>query len=402
MPLQQRLPGLRSRPVALVLLGLLLVLAVLSTAQASKNALERSQDFQWSGVRLLLAHIDPWADYLQNDYLHRSIHLSQNPNYLPILYLLLVPLGFLPLVPAEMTWFALNVAFAIASGVLAARFYGLGWRSVSAVVCLLLIATPTRMTFGNGQQGLFVLLLWSVSLLAPRLTDWRSAVAGVSYFKFNFAPPLFLYLLFRGGIRAVLLSAVPSAIATTLIWLWLTRGRDPSELLRLVAEPFAVSRTGYFPNGGDPNLMDVIQAKVLHINLQNPVVPLGVTAITLGAALLVCFTLLYYAVRRHPQSSGQWQMALLATASVGLFKHHFYDTVVLLFPLCHALRLWRSRHAQVALAAIAYLWYLQRAIDATHIALPNLFVFQFAVLMLLLTMTYQLRIFEERTYASVG
>jgi hypothetical protein len=298
-----------------------------------------------------------------------------------------------------LTWAACNALFAIASAVISARFYGIRGAGVFAVVCLMLMATPTRMTIGNGQQGLLVLIFWCFSLLRPPLTDARSALAGISYFKFNFAPPTFLYLLFKGGVRAVVMSALPSVAATVLIWLWLTHGRNPHELASLITEPFAVSRIGYFPNGGEANLMDVLQIPFVHVWQGNSYLPAimvsnKVNAFLLASALLICSAVFYFAIRRHPESSVQWQMALLATASFGLFKHHSYDSVVLIFPLCHALRLWRNRRAQVAIGAIVYMWYLERLVEAANLVFPTLFIFEFLVLMLLLAMTYQLRTFE--------
>src|ERR1035437_2129471 len=212
--------SLRTGKARISLLGVLLILAAWSSVQAGENAMARSQDLQWSGTKLLLAHADPWAVYLGPNG-HAAFYMTQIPNYLPILYVLLIPIGWMSLTTAKLVWLVCNLLFAVGSGVLAARFYGLSKDSSFAVVCLMLMATPTRTTIGNGQQGLMVLFLWCVSLLSLRLTDSRSMLAGVSYFKFNYAPPVFLYLLFRGGVRAALMSAVPNVVATLVVWLWL-------------------------------------------------------------------------------------------------------------------------------------------------------------------------------------
>ena len=353
--------------------------------------MSRSQDFQWSGARILLHHIDPWAEYLRGDPNH-EIYLQQNPNYLPVLYVLIAPLGSLKLETAKAAWIACNLFFAISSALLAARFYGLRGQTVVAIVCLELMATATRNTLGNGQQGLFVLWLWCVSLLHRRMTNGHAMVSGISYFKFNFAPATFLYLLLRrSGIRSVLMSLVPSLLATTMIWLWLTRGRDPREFLRLLAEPFQVSRTGYYPSGSDCNLMDVLQAGLLALHTPGAVVQVA----TLLTAVGVCAAVLYVAIHRHEESSVQWQMALMATLSFGLFRHHFYDAVVLLLPFCHAVRLRHDVRAKVVLGLIGFLWYAERLVDLFS---PSQWIFvpQFAMLMGIVVMTYRLRTVEER------
>lgn len=388
----------RARWAGLAGLVILTVLAVLSYAQGIRNALERSQDFQWSGVRMLLAGVNPWTEYLRGDPRH-LIHLSQIPNYLPVLYVLIAPLGLLPLVPAEILWAVCNGIFAVVSAWLAARFYGLRAAAVWAVICLTMMATPVRQTIGNGQQGLLVLVLWTLSLLAVCLTDGRAAVAGMSYFKFNFAPATLMYLLLRGGLRAAFVSILPAAAATVAVWLWLAHEGNIHELISVITGPFAVSRTGYFPSGAEPNLMDILQVALFHSYARGSflparMIPDWVNATTFAGALVVCMVLLYIAVRRTPGSSVQWQMAVVGTASYVLFKHHSYDSVVLLLPLCYAMRLWRQTRAKVALGAVAYAWYLERAFDPVHMIWKYLFFVEFAVLILLLTMIFQLQRFE--------
>jgi hypothetical protein len=98
-------------------------------------------------------------------------------------------------------------------------------------------------------------------------------------------------------------------------------------------------------------------------------------------------------------------MALMATMSFSLFKHHAYDAIVLLFPLCYALRFWRDPGARIVLLVIGYLWYAQRLLDAVRIDPPGLFVFQFVLLMGSLAATFRLRRCEkeiEPGWASVS
>jgi hypothetical protein len=209
-----------------------------------------------------------------------------------------------------------------------------------------------------------------------------------------------VYLLLRGGVRALLFSAVPNILATLLVWVWLTHGSNVHELFALVTEPFAVSQTGYFPSGGDPNLMDVMQLAFLrsyapNTFFPNRMIPAWVTVITLGTGLAICVAVLYAAIRGRGGRDVPWHAALLGVASFSLFKHHSYDSVVLLFPLCYALARWRRTAAKVAIAATAYDWYGQRALDQIFwIHFPTLwrflFIFAFAVLMVLLAAIYRL------------
>lgn len=177
-------------PVHYLLIVFAAALALASTIQGAHNALsfDRSQDMQWSGVRLLLQHIDPWAEYLRRDPNHQFA-LEQYPNYLPILYLITFPIGFLTLDHAKLAWLLCNLVFAVASSAMIARFYGLRRELSFLLLCAFLIATPTRNTFGNGQTSLLILWLWCLSLLAQELTQPRAAVAGVSYLNSTLRRP---------------------------------------------------------------------------------------------------------------------------------------------------------------------------------------------------------------------
>lgn len=353
------------------LLWPLLLAGLISSVAGIAHAVHRSQDFQWSGERLLLRHIDPWRDYLDGDPAH-GLLATQVPNYLPVLYVFLVPFGLLSATHADLAWALCNTAFAIASGVLAARFHGLrSWHAMVGVAAALLASTPARITISNGQQGLFVLFLWSIALLHARPTTARRAtIAGVSYLKYSFAPPVALYLLLRDGLRRgtrmLLWSLLPCAAATLLVWLWLTGGHNLRHLLALVTEPLAVTRVGYQPTG-DPGqtFMDLLE----FLLGGGPVGTPRLTVISLVAALGITLIVLLLALRRCKRlaldraEATRWLLALTAAMSLVLYKHHPYDEIVFLFPLCYALRHWRRPASAATLFLIGYCWYIQPWVD---------------------------------------
>jgi hypothetical protein len=366
-----------------VLLLLLLILAAASTSVGVRNAIHRSQDFQWSGERVLLGHVDPWAEYLRSDPGHRFI-LSQVPNYLAILYVLIAPVGMLPMPWANGTWAACNVIFACVSALMASRFYGSTGSKTAGVVCLMLIATPTRTAIGNGQMGLLVLMVWCMSLFSP-VTSMRSAVSGISYLKFSFAPPLALYLMFRSGVRAVIWSMVPMAGSLVLVWLWVTGGHGGIGLVRMAFEPFRVAVHGFVGDPGDTNLMSLLGLAMTGHSA------FAATAIAHVVPLALCCGLGYLVFRRHRKQSLQWQMAMLATMSFALFEHHSYDGVVLLLPACFALGRWREWQGRGVLLLLFYLLYGQRLVEAAHLQPAWAAVPEFAMLVLVLGLTFQMR-----------
>jgi hypothetical protein len=366
-----------------LLLILLLVGATVSTSVGVINAMHQSQDFQWSGERVLLQHADPWAEYLAGDPGHRFI-MTQIPNYLPILYVLIVPLGLLPLGYAKLAWALANVLFAVVSAEAAGRAFELGRWKTMGLICLMLMATPTRISIGNGQQSLLVLMLWCLTLLTARLSRRAAILSGVAYFKYSFAPPMALFLLFRRGPKAFALSLLPSLAAVGLVWLWITGGRQPMELARLVIEPLAVARGGFRPDAGDPNLMNVLEQMLRGRPEQL------VNGAEIVAALAVCLCIGYFAFRRHREADVRWQMAVMAVMSYGLFKHHSYDAVALLLPLAYAAARWREPAAKVVLGLIGYLFFLERGLQAAHLHSSWFLVPDFLVVMSILALTYRL------------
>ena len=319
------------------------------------HAVTRSQDFQWSGERLLLHHVDPWLDYLLGDPAH-GLLATQVPNYLPVLYVLLAPFGLMSAHSANLAWALCNAGCAVASALLTARFYGFrSWRGLLG---------------SNGQQGLLILVLWSLALLhTGALSRQRAALAGVSYLKYSFAPALALYLLLRDGFRrglpALLWSLLPAVTATLLVWLWITGGHDLHHLFALFTEPLAVTRVGYQPTG-DPGqtFMDLFE----FLLGGGPVATPRLTLISLLVAFAITTAVLLPAARKpfatdhHTDRTG-WLAALMATMSFVLYKHHPYDEVVLLFPFCYALRHWRRRASLAAIFLIGYCWYVQPLVD---------------------------------------
>ncbi len=381
-------PGVRALPAA----GqwLLLVLALLSIAAGAWKGSRQNQDFQWSGAHLVVQHVDPWAEALTKGF--DGYFLQSKPNYLPLLYVLLAPLGELSAEKARLIWALSNVAFAVLSALLIARFCGLRGRLLVVVVCLFLLSTPARNSVGNGQQSLLVLMLWALAMECEA-SAWKGArwmqplLLGASYFKFTFAPPVFLFVLFRRGLRQALLTLIPVFAGTIIVWLWLSGRHDAGSLLRLCREPFLVAERGYTPEATDPNLMNVMEFGLSGVGLATRTLVEG------AAALLACGVLCLWAFRVHAgrAESASWQVSVLALLSFMLFKHHGYDGVVLLFPFCYAVRHRAEPMARYVLTLLAWLFYVERVLDAFHLRSGWFCVPDFCILCGVLVLVARLR-----------
>lgn len=349
---------------------LLVCAGAVSLASAVIHAPSRSQDFQWSGARLLAHRVDPWRDFLQGDPVHGLID-TQIPNYLPILYILISPLTFLNYHAANWAWAGCNIVFICLSAFLIARFYGIrsayGTLGVVAAFCA---SSPARVTVGNGQQGLLVLFLWSLGLLTIGTINKRSAFAvGCSYLKYSFAPAILLYVVMRNGVirgvRTLVWTMVPLTGASVIVWCWLSKSEQPTGPLKFLLEPLRVAQAGYQPTG-DPaqTFMDLME----YLLGGGPVGTPLLTTVSFVSAILLNAAVLLPAIRAaksmpDPIDRIGWPLALTTMLGFTLYKHHPYDEVVFLFAGCYSWSRRKSNAAKATLFLISYCWFVQPSVD---------------------------------------
>ncbi len=370
-----------------IALAVLMALGAISVGQGVRNAVSegRSQDFQWSGTHLLVQHIDPWKDYLDGDPLHAIVKI-QNPNYLPLLYVFLAPLGLMSITAASAVWAGCNVVFALISGIVCGRFFRLGWFLAGVLLALELMSTPLRNTIGNGQQGLLVLMVW-VLALCRRPSPSSGLITGFSYFKYSFAPPVFALVLFRIGWRAALLSVVPAVVTLLLVFAWLHGSfLHPADLSQMAVAPLKVANTGFF-GGPGPNLMDALDWGLAVLGLGRKMV----TRLEYILPLTASIAMIYWISRRRAHVSWELQLALLGVISVAFYRHHAYDGVVLLFPVAYCLKELRQPLTRWALGLLCYLWVGDRLFRATGLKPDWSWVPDCGVLLIVVILLYRTR-----------
>lgn len=143
------------QPAVLAVLG---AIALVSLALAVRNANfpTNSQDFQYSAAHLMLQHVNPYELYPVD---RSRFLLTQGPNYLPFLYLLLLPFGAVTWPVARMAWALCNVGFSLHIAWNLRRGVAVAWKSQLAgtlAALVFLVATPARSGIGNGQHALLV------------------------------------------------------------------------------------------------------------------------------------------------------------------------------------------------------------------------------------------------------
>jgi hypothetical protein len=381
------LDWLLSRPA----LWLGTVLALVSMADAFRNSMLHSLDFQWSPVRLLVQHIDPWATYLTGDPGH-CILLNQVPNDLHELYVAMLPFGYLPLLPAKLIWAGINLALVLLSCWLVARMYELNGRKAWLLTLLVLTGTSARVTIGNGQVTALVLAslaLWAVVLSSRG----RGLLLGAAWAKYSVPPVLAAFLLLRRRWRLLLFSLLPPAAGFLFFYGWL---RTPFWTLFL--EPFRTSINNVSP--GLANIMAVSEIALRHPSLFRPAPDALYLSHAAGWALVVpylCGIVLAIGIAmvffvRGKRVDGRILMACLTSACLLCFKHQIYDFLFLIFPLAVALKSNPTAARNWLLGLIAYFWFGERLLHIRRWEFwPAVVILSFGLLLGLIAATWKLR-----------
>ena len=290
-------------------------------------------DFQWSGARMLGQGVDPYLVYFQ--YGSDGFLLAQNPNYLPLLYVLLVPLGLLSFHTASTIWAAVNIVMALATAHLLGRAVGLGGWPLAGLTGLMLVSEPFSVALGNGQLT-FVVLFFAV---LAQLTS-RTLLGGGAYalvlMKYSFAPLLLVPLVRRRWRVLAVVAAVE--LAALGVFCQMTG----SNLTSTIFAPLEVAHTGTSRGAADVMTLSARFGT-------DRVLQFVLAAVTIG--------LLTWAAR-HVIARAHWVDALSACAVISLIAlpHLEYDYLALLPVAFSGLRL-TGWHRVVVLAPIAALWF---------------------------------------------
>ena len=323
-----------------ILLALLLLAAFPSLLLGIRRALTDSRDLQWGGAWLLRHHVDPWAEALHG-YPHHLPFFSP-PNYLHHLYVLLLPLSLLRVTTAAALWCALNVGLSIGCVLLLRRLLALPLQHTIALLCLLWMSSPFRVTMASGQMSL-VELFCLIAAFSAFPTPVRGVAFGLSLAKYSFSPPSALFFLLR---RRFAILAIAAALA--LAGLVAAHTLVATPLTPLATEPLALAGRAVWPGVAD--LMTLVET-LLTRTLPKPIAQHIAYAVSLLASLL--FALL---LRTRRLSRGT-ELALLSVVSLFLFKHLIYDYVFLLPALALAFSAEGRRLRYPTLAFVALFWY---------------------------------------------
>ncbi|MEO6911119.1 MAG: glycosyltransferase 87 family protein [Edaphobacter sp.] len=341
------------------------IAALVSLGVGIRHAIQyRCHDLQWLGARLVGQRIDPWREYLEH-FPHHIGYVSP-PNYLHLLYLILLPLGLLNFETAALLWTGGTVCLSVVCVLLLRRLFNLDRFQTVLVLCLLWMSSPFRVVLEVGQMSFFELFFLTVAYLAAS-TALSGLSFGVSLVKYSFSPAAGLLFLFRGRFRFLLYAAAVPLIGLFVVWLFV---RTP--LLRLALEPLAVSASPTAVSPGFADLMTLVEHTIkTYTTFARPrqiAYMVGLFGSAAYALLLSRFRL-----------SRSAEFTLISIASLFFVTHLVYDYVFLAVPLCFALTQKSMKIKGLLISFILTFWFILPLFERKWQNDPNIHLGQLAV-----------------------
>jgi hypothetical protein len=333
--------------------------ATVSVVQGFSNALQYSIDFQWSPSVLFWEGINPYAYHLSGNEGDRII-LAQSPNYAHLTYILFFPFTLISWEAAKFLWATTNLIFTLLAVRMICRNAELTVNETLIVLFVFLCSTPWRNTIGSGQHALVVLVCFCALLI--RRNYLNDFVIGLGYFKYSFMPPVFLFLLFRKGVKSALFSLITCGLG----WVAFSVALKTNPLETLIS-PLEVAHS--VVGNGTADLMTVVGFFFLDKNakLDNIVIYF--------LPILLCIFFAYYAA--NTKGSRLFRFSIISITCLVTFKHLYYDFVLLLPVFIFVYKHRKMAVARLAIGIIAFNWFALKFILLFKINMEILTAFNF-------------------------
>ncbi len=336
--------GERLDRVRIAVLAVLGVAGVVSLATGVRHGLLYGcHDLQWIGAWMVRQRMDPWQEELLR-FPHHFAHFSP-PNYLHLLYMVLLPLGFLNFETAEILWTAGSVGLSIACVLLLRRLFDLTGFQTALALFLLWMSSPFRVVLEVGQMSFFELFFLTGAYVAVS-TALGGVSLGMSLAKYSFSPAAVLLFLFRGRVKLLAYAFLVAVIG--LVGVWLMVG---TPLVKLAMEPLAVSA---LPTAVSPGFADLMTLAEHTLKL----VVADARARQLSYALGLLGSAAYAFLLSRFRLSRAAEFTLISLASLFFVKHLVYDYVFLVVLLCFALKQESVKVKAALIAGVLAFWFV--------------------------------------------
>lgn len=302
-------------------------------------------DMQWSPSRLLLSRINPYQYYLEGNPGKKIIECCQTPNYLHLLYILMLPIGALTWKMAKIMMWIINAFLGISTVLFLGKKENIPLQNLVFILMCFLSSLAFRVCVANGQTPILILFFSMISFYCrSNITYFIST--SIAIVKYSFAPPLLMREYYKNGIKRVGIVAILS-IVIILIFSFIVRG-NPA----LIAfQPFIVSYSAIGLGVGD--IMSIVKFFS----------PAGWN-FGLGYILSISFSLylmrFYFSNKKNDSIINDFAYSSLV--SLICFVHGVYDYVFLV-PLIFAAYKFQKRNKIIIFCIIGWFWFGTRVLE---------------------------------------
>jgi hypothetical protein len=189
-----------------------------------RSAMADFQDVVYYPTRAAMAGVNPYDARPATDggvYYSRFPAGNSFPLYAPLVFVPSIPFALLPLVPAEIAYWFVNLGLLLLLSFIALRLAKLPLRvgTVTALAAFLLLSRPGHANFYFGALALPLSLATVGAWHFAQRRPWLSAVCvAIACIKPTFGGPLVILMLFRGNYRAFVLGLLLAVVLNVAVF----------------------------------------------------------------------------------------------------------------------------------------------------------------------------------------
>lgn len=299
-------------------------------------------DMQWSPAKLLLHRINPYQYWLSGN-VGKKIVSCQIPNYLHLLYILMLPIAALKWKIAKTVMWTINAALGVFVVLFLGKKQNTSLKKQLLILTIFIASLAFRTDITYGQIAIVILFFVMISFYCKSNAAYIASTS-IAIVKYSFAPPLLLNEYYHNGLKRLIGVGLISVLAIFIFSLIVHE--NP---LVVAVQPFFVSKSGVGLGVGD--VMSL--CRFFFPNLWY-----------LGYALsvLLAVFLMHYYFKNKKNASVINDFAYTGLVSLACFNHLYYDYVFLL-PLIFCAEQFGKIYRILTYGIITWFWFGMRILE---------------------------------------
>ncbi len=305
-----------------------------------------SMDFQYSPTLLFKDKINPYEYFLYNDNYNLIIG-SQYPVYSHAIYIFFYFFGFFDYETARLIWSLINLLIGTYVSILICNYCKIEKKYILLIISLFFLSTPFRNCIGNGQTSLLILLCFCSVFIKNNFL--RNFFYGFSYMKYSFMPLLAFAILFKDGLKSLIVSGLFCIFGWFVFTIYLDQN-----IITTLFQPLYAGLKGF----DDTLTRGDLYSLLSNINFFK--ISITHSYFLISITILVS---LFVGKKISKITDPILFLNLMCIANLMIFGHLIYDYVVLLPTLIYSFKHLNSRRSILSIIIIFYFWYGIRFIE---------------------------------------